>query len=134
MYITETDLQQHRYPELIDAVSRDDPNFVLANIGRAEREADGYLNQKYDTAELWAQTGEDRDPIVKGLVIDLTLYHIYSVAEEVPIIIRERYDYAKTALKEIRKGETLLTGVPLLADKERDPDPQILYGHRSNRY
>jgi len=133
MFLNENDLGSSIYSEVLAAISRDDQTFIDSNIGRAIEEVDGYLNQKYDTEVLWAQTGAGRNKTVLGLCVDVALYHIHSVTEETPVIIRERYDYAKSALKDIRRGDIRLTGIPLISDLGGS-DNEIIGGTISNRY
>ncbi|WP_053405164.1 phage protein Gp36 family protein [Persicobacter sp. CCB-QB2] len=134
MFLEEADLKQGVYIEILNALSREDETFVSQNISRAIAEIDGYLNQKYDTSELWAQTGDDRNGIIKGLSIDVSLYHIYSVTEEIPDKIKERYKWAKETLKDIRDGLMKLD-IPLWSEKE-EPDKQADFftGGLNNRY
>ena len=134
MFIEKADLGQSIYTEVLDTISRADQTFIDSNIGRAVEEVDGYLNQKYDTEVLWAQVAPNRNKTIKGLCVDVSLYHIHSVTEETPVIIRERYDYAKTMLKDIRKGEIKLTGIPLLADDEDETNNEIITGNNSTRH
>ncbi len=134
MFIEKADLGQSIYSEILDAISRQDQTFIDSNIGRAIEEVDGYLNQKYDTSVLWLQVGEARNKTIKGLCVDVSLYHIHSVTEETPVIIRERYDYAKQMLKDIRDGKIKLTGVPLLSENIETPELEVLTGSLSKRY
>lgn len=134
MFIEETDLGESIYSEVLAAISRENSNFINEKIALAIKETDSYLNTRYDTETLWLQTGDNRNPIIKNAVIDIALYHIHSVLEEVPVIRRERYDYAiKTTLKDIRKGETVLYDIPRLTDDEA-VDVEIKSGGIDKRY
>ncbi len=135
MFIEESDLSQGVYVEILSALSREDANFVAQNISRAIAEVDGYLNQKYDTTDLWQQTGDDRNNIIKGLCIDVALYHIYSVTEMIPEKIKERYNWAKETLKDIREGLMKLD-IPLWSEKEEEEGGQADFfaGGLNNRY
>lgn len=134
MFIEETDLGQSIYTEILAAISRQDQTFIDSNIGRAISEVDGYLNQKYDVEVLWAQTGDDRNKTIKGLCVDVALYHIHSVTEETPGIIRERYDFAKEMLRDIRDGKIRVTGIPLFIEDEVEANDQYLTGNNSKRH
>lgn len=134
MFLEKADLGQSIYTEVLDAISRADQTFIDDNIGRAVEEVDGFLNQKYDTETLWLQQGDARNKVIKGICIDIALYHIHSVTEETPVIIRERYDNAMQLLKAIRDGKNKLTGVPLLSENTENPENEILSGNLSRRY
>jgi hypothetical protein len=132
MFINEEDLGNSIYDDVLQAVAREDQNFINDNIYRAITEADSYMNQTYDTTSLWNQTGEDRNRLIKGVVIDMAIYHIYSVAEETPVIRRERYDYAKDILKRIMRGEIVLE-FPRKLDEDKQ-DCSIKYGGIDRKY
>lgn len=136
MFITEEDLKQSIYSEVLLAVTREDSGFINRNIGKAIKEVDGYLNKKYDTSILWNQAGDSREETILGIVVDVALYHIHSVLEEVPVIRREKYDYAKSDLKDIRKGEIRLTGIPLLTETNTEDESlnEIISGNNNKRY
>lgn len=134
MFLQESDLTQQIYNETLNAITREDPIFISTNIARAISEIDSYLNQKYNVAFMWAQEAEDRDPLVLGLAIDVTLYHMYAVTEEIPVIIRERYDYAKTTLRDIMKGLMKLSSVPLLSDDNDTANDQVQGGGINTRW
>ena len=134
MFLQESDLTASIYSEILQAISREDANFISRNIGTAIRQIESKLAKKYDTSVLWAQTGENRNELVLGIAIDFALYHIHAVLEEVPIIRRERYDYARKDLEDILNGETMLTGIPLLNENEATTDNEISSGTNSRRY
>ncbi|WP_053404986.1 phage protein Gp36 family protein [Persicobacter sp. CCB-QB2] len=134
MFIEEKDLSQGVYADILQNVSRQDPTYIEQNIARAIAEVDGYMNQKYDTSELWTQTGDERNGIIKGLCIDVSLYHIFSVTEKIKQDIVDRYKWAKEALKEIREG-LLKLDLPLWSEKaEPDKQADFFAGGLNNRY
>lgn len=134
MFLQEADLGQSIYSEILQAISREDPDFIESNIALAIQQIDSKLANKYDTSVLWAQVGEDRNKLILGIAIAFALYHIHSVLEDVPTIRRERYDYARRDLNDLAKGETMLTGVPLINETEETADNEITSGNNSRRY
>jgi hypothetical protein len=74
------------FDEIKDAISRDDPNFIERNIAHALKQIDSRLSIKYDTSVLWAQVGAERNSLILGIAVDFTIYHMYAVLEEVPVI------------------------------------------------
>jgi phage gp36-like protein len=133
MFIADNDLGNSIYNEVLQAIVRDQPSYVGEKIALAIDEADAYLNNRYKTAALWSQTGDDRNSMIKNIIIDIALYHIHAVLEETPVIRRERYDYAKQLLKDIRKGDIVLHDIERLTDDD-GKDLEIKYGGISNRY
>ncbi len=134
MFLEEADLGQSIYDEILQAISRQDPLFIEGNISDAIADVDSYINQKYDTEQLWLQVGEDRNRTILKICRDIALYNIHSVLEEVPIIRRERNDNALQLLKGIRDGENKLTGIALLSETEETTDNEITSGANSQRY
>ncbi len=134
MFLQESDLTDSIYNEILLAVTREDETFTARNIGKAIAQIDSKLCKKYDTDTLWAQEGEDRNELILGIAIDFALYHMHAVLEEVPIIRRERYDYARKDLEDIMNGEILLTGISLLNEIEETQDNEISSGSMSERW
>jgi len=131
MFITLEDLNKSIYDEQLNAIVRNEPTIIDERINLAITEVDTYLNQRYNTTEIWNKQGADRHELIKNAVIDIALYHIHSLLTESPIIRRERYDNAIQLLKDIRKGDSNLTGVPLI---EAEKNTDILYGGINTRY
>lgn len=136
-FLTEEDLSSSIYDEILDAISRQNPQFIKDNINRTITEVDARLRTKYVTTDLWTQTGDDRDETILGICIDICLYHIHSVLEEVPIIRRERHDYAQQSLKDLTKinATMLLHSIPLITDDADTGEAnEISYGSNSSRW
>lgn len=75
------------------------------------------LAGRYDIAKIFSQAGEDRDNYIVMIVIDCTLYHLYTatVPNKIPSIRAERYQDALDWLKSVAKGEET-ADLPLLED------------------
>ncbi|MCT4647579.1 MAG: DUF1320 domain-containing protein [Carboxylicivirga sp.] len=134
MFLEEADLGQSIYDEILQAISRQDPLFIEGHISDAIADVDSYINQKYDTSQLWLQSGEERNRSILKICRDMALYNIHSVLEEVPVIRRERNDNALQLLRGIRDGKNYLAGVPLLSEQEESTDNEITSGSNSRRY
>lgn len=133
MYITREELNQNMYAEIREAIARTD-DVADANIARAEDEVKGYLQNRYDTDFLFVQTGTDRSPMIMGLVKDLSEFYIYSLLEQVPESIENRYKEAKTMLEQILGGTLSIPDAPPVLDDEGNTNI-ITYGVNSkNEY
>lgn len=66
-----------------------------------------YLSGTYDTSAIFGATGTDRNSHIVMIVIDCTLYHLYtSIApDQIPKIRSERYGDAIDWLKSIANGD-----------------------------
>lgn len=120
------------YPEVVDAISREDTLKVDESIETAISEVDSYLNQKYDTESLWAQTGTARNKMIKHVTIHLALWHLCSPLDEIPASVDDNYKHAEKILDKISSGKIGLS-LPILKDSENN-ELFIRRGNSSKRY
>ena len=105
----------------LTADSGDTPDSQVADeaIHRADAEIDAYLGMRY-TLPLSPLPDQ-----VKGLSIDMALYHLYSRRSVVPTVRRQKYEAAISFLKLVAEGEAVVE------DVASDPPPesdQVLVG------
>ncbi len=141
MFITENDLKLGIYKEKLDAITREDANHIQENILSSLAEIDTYLNGIYNTDLLWAQTGTERNALIKRLAIHISLYNICCPLEEIPASIVDNYEGAVKMLEKIRDGKNILKGVPRGIDEngdgeidETETNDVIVSGGINNRY
>jgi phage gp36-like protein len=102
-----------------DSGDTPDSQVVDEAIHRADAEIDAYLGMRY-TLPLTPLPDQ-----VKGLSIDMALYHLYSRRSVVPTVRRQKYEAAISFLKLVAKGEAVVE------DVASDPPPesdQVLVG------
>jgi phage gp36-like protein len=87
-----------------DSGETPDSQVVAEAINRAEAEIDAYLGSRY---ALPLTPVPDQ---VKGLSIDMALYHLYSRRSVAPPIRRQKYEAALSLLKQIAAGEAVVEG------------------------
>jgi phage gp36-like protein len=77
------------------------------------------LAGRYDVAKIFSEEGEKRDAYVVMIVLDCTLYHLYTatVPNKMPTIRSERYQDALDWLKSVAKGEED-TDLPKIQDED----------------
>jgi phage gp36-like protein len=85
-----------------DSGDTPDSQVVDEAISRAEAEIDSYLGMRHT---LPLATLPDQ---VKGLSIDMALYHLYSRRSVAPTVRRQKYEAAVAFLKLIAAGEAVL--------------------------
>lgn len=75
------------------------------------------LAGRYDVAKIFGAEGDNRDSYIVMIVLDCTLYHLYTatVPNKIPQIRAERYQDALDWLKSVAKGEET-ADLPLLED------------------
>lgn len=68
-----------------------------------------YLSGKYDVAEIFEAKGEGRNAHIVMIVLDCTLYHLYTatIPRKIPDIRSQRYQDAIDWLRMLAKGEAL---------------------------
>ena len=88
----------------LTADSGDTPDSEVVDevIHRADAEIDAYLGMRY-TLPLSPLPDQ-----VKGLSIDMALYHLYSRRSVVPTVRRQKYEAAVAFLKLVAAGESVL--------------------------
>jgi phage gp36-like protein len=105
-------------------------------------EVRSYMRTKNRIDQEFSKTGDDRNDYLVLIVIDVSLYHLYSMlAPRMGIEIKkDRYDYAIKWLKEVRDGKAD-PGIPSIDDPEEngtdpvtDPDyfNTVRYGKTTN--
>ena len=118
-YCTENDLLSmipaKELAELTAETGDTPDSLVVADaIERAEAEIDAYLGVRY-TLPL--------SPIpdqVKGLSVDISLYHLYSRRSVAPTVRRQKYEAAVSFLKQGAAGEAVVEGASdLLTEAEK---------------
>lgn len=108
-YCTESDLlsliPQKELAELTtDSGDLPDSQVVTEAIDRADAEIDAYLGSRY-TLPLTPVPDQ-----VKGLSMDMALYHLYSRRSVAPPVRRQKYEAALSLLKQIAAGEAVVDG------------------------
>jgi len=100
----------------LTAESGDTPDslVVAEAITQADAEIDAYLGTRY------ALPLAPVPPQVKGLSVDMTVYHLYSRRSVAPSVRRQRYEAAVSFLKQVAAGNVVLEGASgLLPESER---------------
>jgi phage gp36-like protein len=127
-YCTEDDLlkmiPQSELAELT-AESGEVPDSLILNeaISKAEAEIDSYLGVKY-VVPLAAPPAR-----VKGLAVDLAIYHLYSRRSVVPPVRQQNYEEAVAFLKQVAAGQAVIVGpqgeLPTLTKEVTDSNSAI---------
>jgi len=82
-----------------------DSQVVAAAISRAEGEIDARAGTRY-AVPLTPVT-----PQIKGVALDLALYHLYARRSLAPAVRRQKYEAALQFLQQVARGEAVLEGV-----------------------
>jgi phage gp36-like protein len=88
----------------------------------AQSMIESYLRDKYDVAVIFDQAGNARHPMIMRIMIDITLYELFSriTPDQIPDIRKERYEQDILWLEKIAKN-LISVDLPLLPIPEGDP-------------
>jgi phage gp36-like protein len=112
--LTEHDFKTRIYPELIDAISREEDHVLDSAMAAAEQEAKGYLH-RYDIDALFGATGSDRDAALLMKLKDIAAWHFIVLANaDVQLeLTKTRYDEAVEWLGKIQSGKIYYQNWPV---------------------
>jgi len=117
MYIEEIDITTLADQDDINLVTNSDSDKREKAIKMAMSEVRSYMRTRYRIDQEFAKVGEARNDFILLVVIDVTLWHLFSMlAPRMGLETRkERYDAAIRWLKDVRDGKTD-PGIPSVDD------------------
>lgn len=117
--LSDYDASIHR--EILDALTRSDESVVEICEDRAIAEMRCYLSKHYDCDRIFAATGDDRLQLVLMMVIDIAVYHIFSIhnPQKLSQLRKDRYDRAVEWMKAVAAEDISIEGAPLLPEEQR---------------
>jgi phage gp36-like protein len=95
----------------------------------AQTEMESYLRDRYDVADIFSNTDDDRNPLIVMYMVDIALYHLFSAItpRNVPQIRMDRYDAAINWLKAVASGK-INPGLPVAEDADGNATSTSLFG------
>lgn len=123
-YCTQDDLIKMISQEELAALTAEsgetpDSLVVAEAITQADAEIDAYLGTRY------ALPLTPAPPQVKGLSVDMTIYHLYSRRSVAPSVRRQRYEAAVSFLKQVAAGHVVLEGASGLLPESEQVESQF---------
>lgn len=117
--LTDYDASIHR--EILDALTREDNTVVEVCEDRAIAEMRCYLSRRYDCDAIFSATGDKRNQLVLMMVVDIAIYHIFSIhnPQKLSQVRRDRYDRAVEWMKAVAAEDISIDGAPLLPEEQR---------------
>ncbi|PTT43734.1 hypothetical protein DBR28_00145 [Chryseobacterium sp. HMWF028] len=96
-------------------------NYSETKIKAAEQmgisQVKNYLSGKYDVEKIFSKTGDERNSHIVMIVLDCTLYHLYTpIPRKMPDIRAQRYQDAIDWLKLAAKAENTADLPPITDD------------------
>lgn len=116
--LSDYDASIHR--DILDALTRNDEAIVEICEDRAIAEMRGYLSGRFDCDTLFAATGNSRNQLVLMMLIDIAVYHLFSIhnPQKLSQLRKDRYDRAVEWMRAVKDGLPV-DGIPLLPEQER---------------
>lgn len=120
-FIELTDFPASIHTDIRDALTKGDNTVITDNIDRTIDEMKAYLNGRYDTANIFNKTANDRNKYILRLALSITIYYIFLVhnPRKITQVIVDEYERAIETLQDIKLGNLNPEGLPLPA--ETDP-------------
>jgi Protein of unknown function (DUF1320) len=123
MFLTTQDLDTSIYPEIKQAIARNQADIVNVHINEALSFIQSRLLTKYDIAAEFAKNGDARHPLLLKYAKDITVYYLYDLPESIPAKRVKAYMDAEKWLDDLNKGFAVLAGV---APAPVDEDAPVL--------
>lgn len=117
--LSDYDASIHR--EILDALTRSDESVVEICEDRAIAEMRCYLSKRYDCDRIFSAVGDARLQLVLMMVIDIAVYHIFSIhnPQKLSQLRKDRYDRAVEWMKAVAAEDISIEGAPLLPEEQR---------------
>ena len=110
MFITESDLNYSIYPEVLEAISRNDSNAVNYAIKKALSIVEAHLCNNYDVPDLFQKPTEQRNPMLLDIACNIARYIIADVLDNMPVSIASAYERSIKELEKLMTGKTAIPG------------------------
>lgn len=112
MYLEISELKTHAYDEEIRAIIEEDETIALASINAAIAFAQSKLAKAHDIEQIFAQRGNDRNPLLLKIIKDIAIWELIGLAN--PSVDYDdkkfRYQQASDWLTAVYKG--MPSGLP----------------------
>ncbi len=135
-FLTPAEINSHIYGEVVQEIERSETltPFLTQAIAAAIAEVKSYLSQ-FDSAAIFAQTGDNRNPIILMYTKDVAVWHYIQLANpNIELELRkERYQTATKFLDKVQAGK-VVPDLPYKAtDTEGTGETFIRFGSNPKR-
>lgn len=108
IWLNESDFPTQIKTSILNKVIEDDAGILHDAERKTLSEIESYLNHRFDMAQIWNKSGNDRNAALVMFAVDILIYHIHRrlYQEQANEGIRATsYDEAKEWLKMVAKGD-----------------------------
>jgi phage gp36-like protein len=110
MFISVKDLNYSMYPEVMDAISRNDYNYIDYAIEKTCSIIEAHLCNYYDVNDLFNKPIEERNPMLVDIACNIARYIIADVLNDMPVSIASGYERSMKELEKLMAGKTTIPG------------------------
>lgn len=134
IYLVESDFESQIKLDILDKITQNNASIVYDAERKTIAEMDAYLRTRYDVAQVWNKSGEDRNALLVMYGVDIFLYHIHSRLNprQIPDIRGIRYDAAIAFLKDVAKSIISLD-LPYYTGEQEKQNVNFRYGSEPRR-
>lgn len=136
MYLLKSDFQHLVKDAVLDQVVQNNDALLAQCELAVVEQVQSYLRHRYDVANIFNRTGQDRHQWLLSVCVDIMLYHLHSriAPRQIPDLREDRYNAAIDWLKAVSAGK-LSPNFPEL-DNNKEQGQTIYQGDkkRANRY
>jgi hypothetical protein len=135
MYIDQTDIEGKIDATLLSRITGDDADKLATAINFAQSTIYGKLADRYQiTAEL-ALTGDNRNGVILEYALNLAIYRIYELIQDldVPERVVKNYDDTQESLDKLNTGKTSLAGLTKALDSSGNKKSRFNWGSSTKR-
>lgn len=130
-FLLKADLLQAIRAERLDEITTDDA-LIDKVIRGAEETVASHLNSRFDVAAIYAEIGDDRNPVILKMAIDVALYDLHALINprKIPELRADRHHYAMEWLGGVSAGRINPVGLPVPDTGNKD---YVLFGSNTKR-
>lgn len=131
-FITKDDYAGHIRDNVLDDITEVDDDKIEQQQDRAVQFMIGYLNNRYDTINIFNKVGTARDVVIVAYAVDITIYYLHRLMNyrKVPGDRAKAYTEAKEWLENVSACKINPPNLPLLTTGEKD---YVLWGSNIKR-
>jgi hypothetical protein len=120
-FVEKDDFNGHIRENILDDLTNVDDDIILKQSNRAINFMSGFLNNRYDVENIFNKTGNDRDTVVLGYCIDITIYYMHRLMNyrKVPRDRADAYNEAKQWLEDVSALKINPVGLPFLTNNTK---------------
>ena len=135
IFLTTSDLKSHILEQYLTERSEETPQIILESLELQNIELiKSKLKGRFDTEEIFNETGTDRHWLIIKILVKLVLYDFIrrNAARKVPTDYREEWEWAMKLLEKIKAGKEVPDGLPVFIDTEGNSGRAVIGNNKNS--